>query len=666
MQGPTPGHAKGLSTGRLITRALCAIVACAVAGLAQAQLPGDADCDGQVTADDLLALSAALHAPPPSCAGADANRDGVLSAADLTATLVALRPLGPEITFLGVAGSDGRASTALGNLPDGTPVYFRSSGFGFLLVVEAAPGPSGGRVGTRVFDSSSTDPSRQPDLQIQVDRPLGAGSRAVCDERGVPAVVPADFSAIQTVSNALNDLGCRFSVSTTRAATCTLDQFSQANFLSPRSTTQFCLQVNSDLAFSNEETTVIVRLRDQTGAMGPVRRLKLRVANAPFPPTFTPVPPSVTRTATTTRTPSNSPSSTRTATETRSATPTRTASATAPSTATRTATATRSSSPTRTSSPPATPSRTATLTATATQTGTPAATATGPTATRTRTGTITRTPTRTPTSPPGATSTSTRTVTRTATRTSTATRTATRPPTGTATRTRTSTLVPTPTRTATTGPSATSTRTPSRTPTWTPTPDQASGPIIVFLGLLRPDDTLIQPDGVDPSGRPIFERPFGFGFQIVVEARPGSSGRPVALTTFNDFGRPDLQIQSNRSLGNGSPAVCDVLPPDPGGVPGIDPPSFAEGEIITDRLNDLSCRFIDGVGNQRGRNCSNGCVRFESGESGCVGGGTTAQYCALVDRNFEFPAGETLITARVRDTQGNLGPPAQLIVRVPQ
>jgi hypothetical protein len=185
--------------------------------------------------------------------------------------------------------------------------------------------------------------------------------------------------------------------------------------------------------------------------------------------------------------------------------------------------------------------------------------------------------------------------------------------------------------------------------------------------LLRPDDTLIEPVGFDPSsGVPIFDRPFGFGFSILIEARPGSSGRPVARSSFNEFGRPDLQIQATRSLGNGSPAVCDVLPPDPGGVPGINPPSFGDSQVVSDRLNDLGCRFVDGAGNPTGRNCSEGCVRFESGEFGCVETTATTQFCGLVARTIEFPLGETLITVRVRDTQGNLGRPAQLIVRIAQ
>jgi hypothetical protein len=46
--------------------------------------PGDADCDGDVTADDFAATLAAIF-ESTECTGADVNRDGVVSAADLAA-----------------------------------------------------------------------------------------------------------------------------------------------------------------------------------------------------------------------------------------------------------------------------------------------------------------------------------------------------------------------------------------------------------------------------------------------------------------------------------------------------------------------------------------------------------------------------------------------------
>jgi hypothetical protein len=188
----------------------------------------------------------------------------------------------------------------------------------------------------------------------------------------------------------------------------------------------------------------------------------------------------------------------------------------------------------------------------------------------------------------------------------------------------------------------------------------------VFFGVLRPDDTLKEPDGTTPEGVPIYERLFGFGFSIVVEAARGLAKKDVGSSAFNDYGRPDLQIQVTRPLGNGSTVVCDALPPDAGGVPAINPPSFGDSQIITDRLNDLACRFVDGKGNPEGRQCSEGCVKFESGDQGCMSSKTSFQFCALVSRTIEFPPGDTLVTVRVLDSVGNAGPPAQIVMRIPE
>lgn len=189
--------------------------------------------------------------------------------------------------------------------------------------------------------------------------------------------------------------------------------------------------------------------------------------------------------------------------------------------------------------------------------------------------------------------------------------------------------------------------------------------------MTKADDTLIAPEPLvdpnDPNEIRIYRRPFGSGFSLVVEARPGVSGRPVGKSTFDGGGCPDFQIQVTRNLGeNPTTAVCDNLPPDAGGVPGISPPRLDDTFETCERLNDLGCRFADGLGNPVGRNCNNeqGCVRFDSGDFGCVAPDATAQFCGFVSKTIEFPAGDTLMTVRARDNQGNLGPAAQMIVRV--
>lgn len=217
-----------------------------------------------------------------------------------------------------------------------------------------------------------------------------------------------------------------------------------------------------------------------------------------------------------------------------------------------------------------------------------------------------------------------------------------------------------PTRTATpTSPPVTGGATPSVTPTATWTP--ASGPSITFFGVTNADDSLQDPVGESPQGIPIFQRPFGSGFKLVVEAEGMLGSAP---STFSASGPPALQIQASRGLGNGSDAVCDTTAPNFGGVPGIDPPQLENPDAIADALNDFGCRFADGEGNAVGRSCAEACVRYDDGEFHCVNDDTDTQFCAPVDMPMVFPGGDTLVSVRVRDVSGALGSAAQFIVRV--
>lgn len=599
------------------------LLAALSAPIAAAQPLGDANCNGEVTSTDVDALIGRLFGrSDPSCAAADANEDGRLSAGDVPAVVMLQRgPAGPAITFLGLAASDGSAIPALGVFGDGTPVYYRSAGFGFKLVLEAAPGAFQTPVGTVEFNSAPSDPAQRPDVQVEADRPLGNGSAAICDDGGVPAVVPPGFDGTQAISNALNDIGCRFQVATRRGAAYTVNNFRQASFVADATRVQFCLPVTASLTFAQGDTAVSVQVRDQAGKLSTPQRLLVRIGTGPMPPTWTPPPPT--------------PTPTRTPTVTR--TPTRTF--------------TTGATPTRTFTPAPGVTLTRTFSPTVTRTAT-------------RTPTVTKTATVTPSVPGVPSATPTRSATRTATLTPTVSGAPSLTPTRTPTLTATVPGAPslTPTRTATWTPPIT--RTMSATPTATTGP--AVGPAIVFFGIARSDGEVIDPVGTDAFGVPIYERPFGAGFVIIVEARPGLSGRPVARSTYEDFGSPDLQIEANRALGNGSTAVCDVLPPNPGGVPGIEPPDFSDDPFVIDRLNDFGCRFVDGGGNYQGQLCTEGCVRFSSGELGCQAPNATVQFCSLVAaKTFPFPAGDTRLSVRVLDALGNPGPIAQIIVRIP-
>jgi hypothetical protein len=405
-----------------------------------------------------------------------------------------------------------------------------------------------------------------------------------------------------------------------------------------------------------------------TASLTPSRTVTgTRPATATRTETGTPtVPPSVTVTRTRTASP------TRTATATSEFTATRTP--TRPSTATVTATRTRTLTPVVSFTPSVTATQTRTGVATRTATRTPISTATitaTPRATSTRTvtvtGTVPSTATSTATRP--ATTTATPTISRTPTRTGTVTRTST--PTGTPTATRTPTITRTPSRTGTATRTATETRTPTitRTPSLTPTrtPTGRPGADITYVGVARASDEITQPIGTTSQGWPIFERPFGYSFSLVVEAKPGPSRKTVALSTFNsdEFDpsqRPDFEIIVSRPLGNGSTDVCDNMLPFFGGVPAST--SFDETQPISNAINDLSCRFVNGSGDPKGRTEAEACTMFEDGNFGFVKPDTKVQFCALVAEPFSFPVGDTVVTVRVRDSSGQPGPPASFVVRV--
>jgi hypothetical protein len=234
----------------------------------------------------------------------------------------------------------------------------------------------------------------------------------------------------------------------------------------------------------------------------------------------------------------------------------------------------------------------------------------------------------------------------------------------TATVTATQTLPPPPTATF----SATSTVTATATATPTATETPLPGPQITFFGLVDNNGDPIEIEEELPDGTRVYKRTFGRGFLIVVEAKPGASGRQPATDLFNsDPGdpnaRPDVQIQADRDLGNGSLEVCDAAVPDPeatpGGIPAINPPSYDPGsQMIADALNDLSCRFADNSVDKCTLNASDNpaFVDPESTKQVCSGGPVSGEYA--------FAEGDTLLTVRWRDGAGVLGGPDRIIVRV--
>lgn len=165
------------------------------------------------------------------------------------------------------------------------------------------------------------------------------------------------------------------------------------------------------------------------------------------------------------------------------------------------------------------------------------------------------------------------------------------------------------------------------------------------------------------EGPPLYETAFPQGFLLFVEGRPGPSGLDVGTRTFHwspfdPAVRPDLEILSSRSLGNGSPAPCDNSAPELGGVPAVDPPTFALERTVSDAVNDFACRFRAFDRSQFP------CTQDAASHFAFASPLSTVQFCTLVSEAFSFPLGETLLTVRLRDSGGNPGPPAQIRIRV--
>jgi hypothetical protein len=149
-----------------------------------------------------------------------------------------------------------------------------------------------------------------------VSRALGDGNPAHCDILpptigGVPASPSLDFSNLDPVLDAINDLGCRFDNGqglhvgrTDRRDACTRSNNTVAghDFVDHTSTVQFCAVLARPWAFGFGDTVVAARLTDAEGVPGERREIVIRVTtdeSTPTPsPTPTPSSPRPTATAT--------------------------------------------------------------------------------------------------------------------------------------------------------------------------------------------------------------------------------------------------------------------------------------------------------------------------------------------------------------------------------
>jgi hypothetical protein len=198
------------------------------------------------------------------------------------------------------------------------------------------------------------------------------------------------------------------------------------------------------------------------------------------------------------------------------------------------------------------------------------------------------------------------------------------------------------------------------------TKDRPVGPIISHFGTAKADGTPNQPSSVGKDGVAVYTTPIGSGFMLVVEAKPGLNNHEVARSIFSrnledPTQQPDLQLISNRPLGDGSEKVCDRMRPEIGGIPAVSPPSFEPTKKVSNALNDMACRFETFVESE------SACTTTPSGEVSFVNGKeSTAQFCMIVARAWAFPIGTTELQVRLRDVAGNPGPVKRMRIFRPE
>lgn len=164
----------------------------------------------------------------------------------------------------------------------------------------------------------------------------------------------------------------------------------------------------------------------------------------------------------------------------------------------------------------------------------------------------------------------------------------------------------------------------------------------------------------DAQGRQIYQVNGG-QLLIVVEGAKGLSNASVGQSTmpgsFGDW--PDIQIETTQQLGDGTRGTCANGDPG-GGVPGINPPNFTPESspgILTAALDSFGCQFEYHFPNAL-------CTWSGDPTNAHYLSGSTAQFCDQMSANAPFNSGDSVVTVRLRDINGNTGPTAQIVVRV--
>ncbi len=190
-----------------------------------------------------------------------------------------------------------------------------------------------------------------------------------------------------------------------------------------------------------------------------------------------------------------------------------------------------------------------------------------------------------------------------------------------------------------------------------------NGPFVNYIGVLNKNGAPLVPSGTNGGGVAVYQLPGGSGFTLVIEGRPGSS-HPVGTSTLAAGPSlfPDLQVQVDHPLGDGSPAVCDDLV---GGVAAISTPSFADTQQNAAAINDFACRFVDGMQRKMGRTVDDACTFSPvTGDFQFKFLSSTVQFCAPIVPVIAFHAGDTLVSVRLRDTSGGVSAVSLFIIEV--
>lgn len=170
----------------------------------------------------------------------------------------------------------------------GRQVFVHATGQ-VLFVIEGQLGTSGIPVGNNIMPSGS----ERGDVQVLVSKNTGNGSAAKCDMGpppnpfgGVPGINPPLFAPGQAITDAIQDMACRFTIQTESRFACTKTRSGEFGFVSCAPTPsggsqscakQFCYQVPLSGAFKVGDTEVALQLRDLAGNLGPKKEIVIRV-----------------------------------------------------------------------------------------------------------------------------------------------------------------------------------------------------------------------------------------------------------------------------------------------------------------------------------------------------------------------------------------------------